>query len=177
MYNWLSRLLKRIWFFTENDVTAYFYEREKKKKILCFTSLLSGNAGSGLGSFCLFFSILETFVFAVGSRSEVSDSRVPMEMVYIKTEYNLHKWQVWQWHPVHSYCHLSHQTPLTLFHATFSTCCFCPLRTKTGCHLPIHCSAQPVWSKAGINLSAWKGKKLKSPGCRGRVEQTFGVQM
>lgn len=64
----------------------------REKKIFCFTSLLSGNAGSGSGSFSLFFSILETFFFAVLGRSEVSDSRVPVEMV--RTEYNVQKWQV-----------------------------------------------------------------------------------
>lgn len=69
-------------------------------------------------------------------------------------------------HPAHSSCHLSRQTSLTPFHATFCTCCFCPLRTKPSCRLPIHCSVWPVWSKAWINLSAQKGSNFKSPGCR-----------
>lgn len=42
--------------------------------------------------FSLLISILETFVLPFMSKSEVSDSRVPVEMV--RTQYNAHQRQV-----------------------------------------------------------------------------------
>lgn len=45
-------------------------------------------------------------------------------------------------------CHLSHHTPSC--HLLYS--CFCPLRTKSGCHLP-HTWLSAIWLKQGWNKS------------------------
>lgn len=75
-----------------------------------------------------------------------------------------HKWQ--GKHPAHGSCYLSHQTSLTLSHATFCAGCFCLLVTKIDCSLPVHCSTWPAWSEAGICVSVQKERNSIWPARR-----------